>query len=48
MPRLKAPNGVIVNVDDATAERLGSTWKPADEPAPRRPEAKKAAEPVEK
>ncbi|MET0887901.1 MAG: hypothetical protein ABWX92_15800 [Mycetocola sp.] len=34
MPRLKnIQNGAIVNVDDATAARLGSGWRPAGETA---------------
>lgn len=34
MPRLKnKSNGVIVNVDDLTAARLGSGWEDADKPA---------------
>ena len=31
MPRLRNKAGVVVNVDDATAARLGSDWQPADE-----------------
>jgi hypothetical protein len=34
MPRLRNKgNGAIVNVDDATAARLGSAWEDADKPA---------------
>ena len=33
MPRLRhATSGVVVNVDDATAARLGAGWEPADAP----------------
>ena len=37
-------NGVVVNVDDAKAERLGSGWEPVDakaKPAPATAPAKK-------
>ena len=30
MPRLRNQAGVVVNVDDATASRLGPEWEPAD------------------
>lgn len=39
MPRLQnKANGVIVNVDDATAAEIGSEWvDPAAAPEPKRP-----------
>jgi hypothetical protein len=44
MPRLtNTLTGVVVNVDDALAERLGSEWVPAAgkaDPEPQEPEAK--------
>ncbi len=44
MPRLRnTQSGVVVNVSDDTAARLGSEWEPADKPAPRKAPAKKAA-----
>ena len=42
MPRLRSRAGVVVNVDDATASRLGPEWEPAEEPAA---DEKKAAAP---
>ncbi|MFE9955840.1 hypothetical protein [Micromonospora sp. NPDC005299] len=34
MPRLRnATTGVVVNVSDEKAERLGSGWAPLDQPA---------------
>lgn len=42
MPRLRNKvSGVIVNVDDATAEGLGSSWEPADKKAEKKAEPKK-------
>lgn len=45
MPRLRnAQSGVVVEVSDETATRLGSEWEPADEPsAGRRPATKATA-----
>lgn len=48
MPRLRnTETGVVVNVDDATASRLGREWAPvveekAEKPAPRRRAPKKS------
>ena len=39
MTRLRdTRTGVVVSVDDATAARLGTAYKPADEPAAKAPE----------
>lgn len=46
MPRLKGPNGVVVNVSDEQAARLG--WFPADakpETVKRKPAPRKKAAP---
>lgn len=30
MPRLRSKSGVVVNVDDDTAARLGNEWQPVE------------------
>jgi hypothetical protein len=43
MPRLVSQQGVVVNVSDEKAERLGSGWVPVDAaPAEEKPAAKPA------
>lgn len=33
MPKFRNEFGSVVNVDDATAARLGEKWEPLDKPA---------------
>ena len=48
MPRLRnATTGVVVNVSDETAERLGTDSKPVDEKSTKAP-AKRASSKTEK
>lgn len=38
MPVLQSPGGVVVEVSEATAARLGAEWKPVGgEPEPEKP-----------
>lgn len=38
MPVLQSPGGVVVEVSEATAARLGEEWKPvSDETVPEKP-----------
>lgn len=44
MPRLtNSATGVVVNVDDATAARLGAEWAAAEKSKPKAPPKKAAA-----
>jgi len=43
MPRLRnSVTGVVVNVDDVTAGRMNSEWKPAEAPAKKAAASKKS------
>lgn len=45
MPRLRDERtGVVVDVDDATAERLASTHKPVSKPAAKKAAAKPSSD----
>lgn len=51
MPRLRnTRTGSVVNVDDATAARLGAEYEPLDKPEPAKPtrRRKAPAKPAEK
>jgi hypothetical protein len=43
MPRLVSQQGVVVNVSDEKAERLGSGWTPVAEPQPAKKTARSSA-----
>lgn len=48
MPRLRSGAGVVVNVSDETAAKLGANWTLVEEPKAEKPASKRSSKSDEK